>query len=154
MGKCNWTMPDAKAWVEDHKPEKRAAAAVRKGLNFQISKIEPKKQMVGGIIYEPDEVDTQNDYTTTEEITAARDRFMEKYGKDPKRIKVMHKGKAFYFPVIECFQPEEDTKKGNDVIKAGSWWMMLKITDPEIWGLIEKGELQGFSMGGRARTGK
>jgi hypothetical protein len=149
-----WKLEDAKTWVDDHKPEKRAASVLRKGLNFRIMKIEAKKQMVGGIIYEPNEVDTQDDYTDANEITAARDGFMEKYAKDPKRIKVMHKGKAFYFPIIECFQPDQDTKKGNGIIKAGAWWLMVKVTDPEIWASVEKGDLQGFSMGGRARAGK
>ncbi len=148
-----WSLEEAKTWIADHKPEKRAAAALRKGLGFRIQKIEAKKQMAGGIIYEPDTVDTQDDYTDAEEITEAKERFMEKYGKDPKRIKVMHKGKAYFFPIIESFQPEVDTKKGAGIIKAGAWWMMVKISDPDIWAAVEKGELQGFSMGGRARSG-
>jgi hypothetical protein len=42
--------------------------------------------------------------------------------------------------------------KGNKQLKAGSWWLEMKVTNPAIWKLIEAGELDGFSMGGRAKA--
>lgn len=129
--------------------EKRAWFSKR--LVFQIRKVDAAQQICGGIIYEPNAVDTQGDMTTAAEITAAMYSFMERYAKNPNRIKIMHKGKAFYFPILESFQPEVDMKKGTEIIKAGSWWMMIKVTDPEIWGEVQSGKLTGFSMGGTAR---
>jgi hypothetical protein len=175
--KTKWTMEAAQAWVDSHMQkralpaadfirdmieedaawlkahpeptEKRAWPAKR--AFFRIMKVDPAQQICGGIIYEPNAVDTQGDMTTAEEITKAMYGFMEKYAQNPNRIKVMHKGKAFYFPILESYQPEADVKKGKDIIKAGSWWMMIKVTDPEIWADVQSGKLTGFSMGGTAR---
>jgi hypothetical protein len=66
----------------------------------------------------------------------------------------MHKGISHQFPVVECFQPEEDTRKGGKVIKAGSWWLMVKVTSPAVWSDIVDGKLTGFSMGGVAGSGE
>ncbi len=125
-----------------------------KSFGLKILKIDRKKHLVGGVVYEPETVDSQGDYTDAEEIEKAIERFMEKYSKDPKRIRVNHKGQAYYFPIIECFQPETDIKKGGKTVKAGSWWLMVKVTNNNIWQLVESGKLTGFSMGGRASEAK
>lgn len=119
---------------------------------FRIVKIVKAQQKVGGIVYEPDEIDTQGDYTDEAEIEKAMHRFMEKYATDTKRIRINHEGKRYFFPVLESFQPEEDTIKGDKPLKKGSWWLMLKVTNKAIWDKIERGELAGFSMGGTSRA--
>lgn len=124
----------------------------QKGTMFKIVKIDKAKQIVGGIVYEPDEVDTQGDYTDAAEIEKAMHRFMEKYATNTNRIRINHKGRKFFFPVLECFQPEHDTVKGDSGLKAGSWWLMIKVTNKRIWKDIESAKLTGFSMGGRAKA--
>ena len=124
----------------------------KKGAMFRITKIDKKQQIVGGVVYEPDEVDTQGDYTDAAEIEKAMHRFMEKYATNSNRIRINHKGRKFFFPVLECFQPEHDTVKGDSGLKAGSWWLMIKVTNKRIWKDIEEGKLTGFSMGGRAKA--
>ena len=131
-------------------PPKRKALK----MEFKITKIDKAEQIVGGIIYAPDEVDSQGDYTNADEIRKAMYKFMEKYATDTKRIKIQHMGKSYYFPILEVFQPEEDTRKGDQTVKAGAWWLMLKVTNKAIWGLVEKGRLTGFSLGGTAKQGK
>jgi SAM-dependent methyltransferase len=121
---------------------------------FKFIKINKKQQIVGGVIYEPMVEDSQGDYADAEEIQKAMYKFMEKYFMNQSRIKIMHKGKLHSFPILECFQPEEDTKKGKDIIKAGSWWVMIKIADKNIWQEVEKGVLKGFSMAGVASEEK
>jgi len=134
-------LPDA----DNQKPE------VTK-FEFHFLKLDKKQHVVGGVVYEPDTVDTQGDYTVTPEIEKAMYLFMMKYSQDTHRIKVMHRGVAYFFPILECFQPEQDTRKGNQTIKAGSWWMTIKVTNDEVWTLVEEGALTGFSMGGRAHS--
>jgi SAM-dependent methyltransferase len=130
--------------------EERIGGICRKGAFFKFLKVDKKQQIVGGIVYAPGEEDSQGDYTDKKEIEKAMYRFMEKYSKDSKRIKVMHKGETKHFPILECFQPDADIKKGGQEIKAGSWWLMIKVPDKEIWKLVENGSLTGFSMGGQA----
>jgi len=151
---AKWTWPNGhprcihcgQEEMEDNKPCEKAVA------KFKIVKVDKKKQIVGGIVYEPDEVDTQGDYTDTAEIEKAMFRFMEKYATNAKRIRIDHKGKKYFFPILECFQPESDTVKGDQLLKKGSWWILIKILNKEIWKQIEDGTLTGFSMGGRAKT--
>ena len=100
---------------------------------FKIVKVEKKKQIVGGIVYEPDEVDTQGDYTDSAEIEKAMHRFMEKYATNTNRIRIDHKGKKYFFPILECFQPESDTVKGDQPLKKGSWWIQIKILNEKMW---------------------
>ena len=123
-----------------------------KSTMFKIVKVDKKKQIVGGIIYEPDEIDTQGEYADIDEITKGKEKFMENYATNTNRIRVNHKGKRYYFPIIECFQPEEDTIKGGQKLKKGAWWLEVKIANKNIWKMIENNELEGFSMGGTARA--
>ena len=118
---------------------------------FKIVKIGEAQQVIGGIVYEPNEIDTQGDFTDEKEIEKAMYRFMEKYATDTKRIRINHGGKRYFFPILESFQPEVDTIKGDKPLKKGSWWLMLKVTNKAIWDKIVSGELAGFSMGGVAR---
>jgi hypothetical protein len=145
-----WTLETAGKWIADHK-KGSADEGVHKDLFVKFIKVDTPLHMVGGIIYEPQEVDTQGDWADAEEIGKAMNRFMEKYSQQTARIKVMHEGKSYTFPVIECFQPEEDIVKGGQTVKKGSWWMMIKVTNDAVWKEIAEGRLQGFSMGGRAK---
>jgi hypothetical protein len=149
-----WTMAEAKAWVESHKPKPATKDRVKKRsrLFFKFMKADPEKQIVGGVIYEPTTVDTQGDYTDAKEIEAGMYRFMEAYSKSQSRIKVMHKGKAYSFPILESFQAEEDTKKGADTVKKGAWFLTVKVADEAIWKMIKAKKLNGFSMGGSAKS--
>jgi SAM-dependent methyltransferase len=144
---------DEAAWAGERRAlkEKKIIKSVEPGEPyFRIIKIDRKQQIVGGIVYEPDVVDTQGDWADAADIQKAMYRFMERYAEDTRRIKVLHKGQVRHFPIVECFQPEADMRRGNQIVKAGSWWMMVKVTDPEVWAEVEAGRLAGFSMGGQA----
>ncbi|TET73899.1 MAG: hypothetical protein E3J56_03385, partial [Candidatus Aminicenantes bacterium] len=86
------------------------------------------------------------------EIEKALTSFMKRYATDTKRIKINHKGKRYFFPIIESFIPEEDIVKGGDVIPAGAWWLMIHISNDKIWEMVERRELEGFSMGGQSKA--
>ena len=34
-------------------------------------------------------------------------------------------------------------------IKKGTWLMTMEVSDDDVWDKIEKGEITGFSMGGK-----
>lgn len=124
----------------------------QKQAMFKIIKVDKKQQIVGGIVYEPEVEDTQGDFTDAKEIEKAMYLFMEKYATDSKRIKINHKGKRYFFPIMEIFQAEGDgTKKGGQILKAGTWWLEIKITNKDIWQMVERKDLEGFSMGGTAK---
>ena len=135
-----------------HKSENYIPQDDKSEYFFKFYKQVKSKQMVGGIVYEPNAVDTQGDYADAEEIQKAMYAFMEKYAKNSKRIKIGHEGTAHTFPIMECFQPEHDIQRGGQTVKKGAWWLMLKVTDKGIWDDIEAGKITGFSMGGTATS--
>lgn len=158
----SWTVESAQKWLAGNNIKYIAFEAASKekttkGAMFRIMKRDEALQVVGGIVYEPgspSDTDTQGDYTDSKEIGDAMRKFMIAYANDQNKINVMHEGRAYMFPIIESFQPEEDTRKGSDVIKKGAWWMMLKVTSNSIWKAIVDGKLNGFSMEGTAKEGK
>jgi len=103
-----------------------------KGTMFKIIKIDKAKRLAGGIVYEPETEDTQGDLASKGEIEKALHGFMKRYATDTKRIKINHKGKRYFFPIIESFIPEEDIVKGGDVIPAGAWWLMIHISNDKM----------------------
>lgn len=141
---------DEEAWKEEREKVDFSKAKTR--AFFKFVKLDKKEQIVGGIIYEPDAVDSQGHFTDSEEIQKSMYNFMENYAKNSSRINIMHRGRMYEFPILETFQPEQDITKGNDTIKAGAWWVMIKVKSKAIWDKIERGELTGFSMEGQARS--
>ena len=131
---------------------KPMAGKEEKQTIFKIIKVDKAQRILGGVIYEPDEVDTQGDFTDAKEIEKAMYRFMEKYATDTKRIKINHKGKRYHFPIMEVFQAEEDTVKGGQTLKKGTWWLEIKVTNDTIWKMAEKNEIEAFSMGGHSKA--
>ena len=119
---------------------------------FKIIKIDKAKRLAGGIVYEPNTEDTQGDLASKEEIEKMMHGFMKRYATDTKRIKINHKGKRYFFPVIEAFIPEKDIVKGGETIPAGAFWLMIHISNDKIWDMVESRELEGFSMGGHSKA--
>ncbi|MCK4783320.1 MAG: hypothetical protein KAV87_06180 [Desulfobacteraceae bacterium] len=119
---------------------------------FKIIKIDKAKKLAGGIVYEPNTEDTQGDLASKEEIEKALTSFMKRYATDTKRIKINHKGKRYFFPIIESFIPEQDIVKGGETIPAGAWWLMIHISNDKIWNMVVDKELEGFSMGGHSKA--
>jgi hypothetical protein len=65
----------------------------------------------------------------------------------------MHDGKAVKdVYVIESWIKEDDNDKSNKYgfsdLPVGTWFVSMKINNPEIWGKVKKGELNGFSVSG------
>ena len=121
-------------------------------VKFKIIKIDKAKRLAGGIVYEPDAEDTQGDLASKEEIEKMMHGFMKRYATDTKRIKINHKGKRYFFPIIEAFIPEKDIVKGGETIPAGAFWLMIHISNDKIWDMVESRELEGFSMGGHSKA--
>ena len=112
---------------------------------FDISKGKDE-QIICGIIYETDEIDTDGDTANMEEILKASNYFMEKVLK----YKLMHK---YNFTKIKLLQnvvaPTSFEMKGR-TIQRGTWYQICHILDKEVWNDIKSGKITGFSMAGTA----
>jgi hypothetical protein len=115
-------------------------------------KADDDKQIVYGIVYEPDEEDTQGELATAEEIEKA----CHEFTKGDMLIKLRHKGDAIdTAKVVETYiAPVSfaiiDPWGDKQVIKKGSWIVAAHIEDVKLWKRVKDGEFNGFSMGGTA----
>ncbi|WP_242291297.1 XkdF-like putative serine protease domain-containing protein [Bacillus cereus group sp. BfR-BA-01356] len=109
-----------------------------------ILKTEEEKQLVTGVVYEPDVEDSHGDTMTAEEIEKASHTFMENY----QHIDKQHDEIAGKGTVVENWIAKSDMTVGEQEVKAGTWLMTVRVDDTETWEEIKKGEVTGFSMGG------
>ncbi|MBJ8153961.1 XkdF-like putative serine protease domain-containing protein [Bacillus cereus] len=109
-----------------------------------ILKTEEEKQLVTGVVYEPDVEDSHGDKMTAEEIEKAAYTFMENY----QHIDKQHDEIAGKGTVVENWIAKSDMTVGEQEVQAGTWLMTVRVDDADTWEEIKKGEVTGFSMGG------
>ncbi|PEJ12632.1 hypothetical protein CN675_24425 [Bacillus toyonensis] len=109
-----------------------------------ILKTEEEKQLVTGVVYEPDVEDSHGDKMTAEEIEKAAYTFMENY----QHIDKQHDEIAGKGTVVENWIAKSDMTVGEQDVQAGTWLMTVRVDDADTWEEIKKGEVTGFSMGG------
>lgn len=105
-----------------------------------------------GVVYEPDVVDTQDDFADAAEIEKACHEFMRHIqGKGSVKkgpVGLMHSDWSDdNGEVVECFLAPVDMTIGDQEVKKGSWLLGV-IWSPEIFAKIQKGEINAYSMGG------
>ncbi len=111
----------------------------------EILKADSENHYVTGIVYAPDEEDTQGDCMTADEIKKAAYWFM----KNGKGVDLQHDfEKMDDAVVVESWIAKSDCEINGTAVKEGSWLVTIEINDPEVWSDIENGEITGFSMGG------
>lgn len=123
---------------------------------FPILKIDDDQRMVYGIVYAPDEVDTDGDVATAEVIKETAYRFMRekqedlkgKPGEDKRTIDKQHNAEPDQGYVAESWiVRKNDALFPNDV---NAWAVGIKVEDEDTWQEIKKGKIRGLSMGGEA----
>lgn len=114
----------------------------------KIVKTDSENHFVTGVVYEPMSLDTQGDYMTADEIQKAA----HWYAKNGSGVDIQHdEEKLEGAAVVESWIAKADFTLDKTDIKKGTWLMTVEISDPDIWDKIEKGELTGFSMGGKGK---
>jgi len=118
-------------------------------LKAEIWKANDEQQIVYGVVIEPwtevtKDGDSHGDRMTKEEIEKSAHNYMYEF----QEIKEQHE-KAIEARPVESFIAPVDFKAPDDqVIKAGSWIMAVKVENAETWDKIKKGEITAFSPGG------
>ena len=146
-------LPELKEVKEVEKPifttQKNDKGELEWNLSIPIVKINQEQQLVEGIVYEPDTVDAQGDSASAEEIQKAAHNFMV----NARRVGLMHKyDVSDKTSIVESYLAKTNFVLNKQAIKRGTWMMVLKINDADIWKDIKDGKITGLSMGGRARA--
>lgn len=125
---------------------------IKKEVFFPIFKVSEDEQIVGGVVYEPMKEDAQKDYATAEEIKEACYYYME----NARQFKIQHKGKFITdkIKILENYIAPEDFTIDKQKVKKGTWIMIIRILDKNIWKDIKEERISGFSMAGIGRRRK
>ena len=123
--------------------------AIEKALRRKshVVKADMEKQLVYGVILEPDSLDSQNDFMTAEDIEKTAHEYMAQ----SRVIGGQHEKPVSAVPVESYIAPQDmefDGQYGPQTVKKGSWVLGVKILDPEEWEKVKSGHYTGFSVGG------
>lgn len=113
---------------------------------IRIAKTDEDKQVVLGVVYQPDTSDAHEDQMTADEIEKAAHLFMQ--DQHTYNIDKQHDLDADKGYVVESYIAPCEMTIGDQVIAKGSWVAGVKVTDADTWDSIKKGEITGFSMWG------
>lgn len=114
---------------------------------IQIISKDDEKRLVYGVVYSPDEVDAHGDTMTAVEIEKAAHKFLAKG--ITSNIDQDHDEQAGRGQVVESYIISKDDVRFPDQ-PAGSWAVVIKITDADAWEKVKKGDITGISMQGEA----
>ncbi|MGX7835477.1 XkdF-like putative serine protease domain-containing protein [Campylobacter fetus subsp. venerealis] len=115
--------------------------------SVKIAKNDTEKGIVYGIVYSPDEIDTQGDAASAAEIEKAAFSFMK--GLNIKNVDRDHNFKPEGAYICESWI----VKSGDPLFpneKEGSWAVGIKLESDELKEAVKKGDLKALSMAGTA----
>lgn len=110
-----------------------------------ITKMDSKKHIIKGVVYKPNDPDTEGDWMSAEEIEEMAYLFM-------KRSSMNSVDTSHTYNYIHAFVCESYIVRDNDPDEypIGSWVVAIKVEDNDIWDGIEAGDYAGLSMAGIA----
>lgn len=121
-------------------------------ITVTIAKAIDDKQIVIGVVLQPEVVDAQGDIMSAAVIEKAAHTFLANYNK-ATRLGLQHKVfKGGMFDLVESYLAPMDMSIGSMVVKSGSWIMAVKVLDADIWKAVKDGKIKGFSIGGKAKV--
>lgn len=142
--------------IEKRKKRKKdiyAEETVEKGsIEVKIVKADKHQQLVTAIVYEPDVVDSHNNFMKADQILNMAQRFGMGLQTGDVGIDFMHAGDNGSGLVTQSFIAPVDFKLGTQTIKKGAWVMEVKVLDKDVWEAILAGDITGFSMAGHGET--
>lgn len=116
---------------------------VEKSYEVTFAKVDGDRQLVTGVVLEPDTVDAHGDVVSREEIEQAAHRFLVR----SRLVGLQHRRRA-PAEVVESYIAPRDFELGGGRVKEGSWVMTVHVKDADLWKAIKEGRYTGFSIGG------
>lgn len=133
---------------------------INKSFEVDIAKVDEENKIVEGVVYRPskefdkdgkptDVIDTQGDWMTEEDVKKACHSFAKKLAiTKGSVVDKNHNEKAGYGQVVENYIAKTDIPEIG--AKKGDWCAAIEVTDDSTWTQVEKKEITGFSIGGKA----
>ena len=122
----------------------------------RVIKFDADQRLVTGIVLQPCsqtfcEVDAQNDVIAPDELERIAHEFLERIAKGAAFVGAHHTGPVAA-NVVESYLAPCDFIAGEppQSIVKGTWVMTVRVHDDAVWDAVKSGELNAFSIGGRA----
>lgn len=106
---------------------------------------EDEERIAFGIVLEPDEVDSQGDTISAEEIEKTAHAWLAKWQNRGYMHKKIVNSKI---ELYESYIARKNDTIGGQKVKKGSWLLMYHVKDDATWKEIKEGKMTGFSIGG------
>jgi hypothetical protein len=104
-----------------------------------------EKRLIYGVVIEPENVDTDNQWTDEENIEFACHTFMKSF----QEFGINHDEVIFDgLQLVENYIAPTNFMMNKSLIKKGSWVMVHYVKSDDIWNDIQNGELTGYSFEG------
>lgn len=114
---------------------------------ISFKKSDDEKGIVYGIVYAPEQKDTDGDFASSDEIIKASYSFM-------KERNTTNVDKQHSFENVEAFVAESWIVKEGDPVfpdePVGSWAVAIKLESDELKKAVKDGDIAGLSMAGTA----
>jgi hypothetical protein len=146
--KGSWSAGEARTHCTSHNGSFESA----KDTAFKMLKADDEKQIVYGVIFEPDTIDSDDEFVGKDDIEDAAHNYMIKMRRNSGEChqKLSHEinidDKS---DVVESYVAPVDFEWNGELIKEGTWIVGMKIHDKDLWKEC-KDSITGFSAGGFA----
>ncbi len=144
--RTKWSASEAESHCKSHNGT--FEAALGKDMTKPDVKIlfkDKKKQIVFGVVFEPDFVDAHDEWISKDDIEEAAFNYLVNY----RNTKLSHKVDINEDVQLVASMPiPGDMTYNGTLIKAGTWLVAHRIKDNDLWEAIEKDTIVGYSAGG------
>lgn len=129
---------------------------VLQGAFLPVAKADRWKQLVYGVVLEPNSMDSQNDFMLPKHVEASAHGYLKRAIRGTSNVhKLAHRAKVAVrgskpsmIPVESFIAPVDFSYDGVEMIKKGSWVLVVHVEDPALWQDFLDGKYQAFSVGG------
>lgn len=124
-------------------------------MKYQVHKSDRMKQLVYGVVLEPNYMDAQEDFMLPDQVEKSAHTYLKKAIRGMSSVaKLQHRQTGFrrtrpsIVPVESFIAPVDFSYDGKEMIKKGSWVMCMHVEDDSLWKDFLDGKYTGFSVGG------
>lgn len=126
-----------------------------KRKKLKVAKTDKQKQLIYGVVLEPNVMDSQEDFMLPEHVEQAAHTYMKKVVRGKASVsKLQHRKQGFFkekasvVPVQSFIAPTDFSYDGKETVRKGTWVMCLHIEDSNVWQDVMDGKYTGLSIGG------
>lgn len=124
-------------------------------IKYKMQKANKHKQLIYGVVLEPEVLDSQDDFMLPNQVEQAAHNYLKKVARGKATVsKLQHRSRGFFknkpsvVPVESYIAPTDFSYDGKEMVKKGTWVMVLHVEDPSVWDDVLAGKYTGLSIGG------